>query len=280
MPNAISMSLVHPAMVGLVTGAASGIGRACAKILVEEGCTRLVLSDLTGSGLEEISNELKNTEPSVETVLFVGDMSKEVDVNQMVEAGVARFGAIHYCINSAGVTSKPRLRTHELETEAFDRVININLRGLWLCERAQIRQFLKQAPALKTRNHAEGIATQRGTIVNISSIFGITAHATAGAYPASKSGVLGLTRTDAVAYAQDGIRVNAICPGFINTPLVEKAKAAGADYNKLVSLIPFRRMGTAEELAEAAVWLASERASYVSGVELPVDGAWVRACNT
>ncbi|KIW84366.1 hypothetical protein Z517_03616 [Fonsecaea pedrosoi CBS 271.37] len=266
--------------VGLVTGAASGIGRACAKILVEEGCTRLVLSDLPGGGLQEVSDELKSIEPSVETVLFVGDMSKEVDVNQMVEAGVARFGAIHYCINSAGVTSRPRLRTHELQTEAFDRVVNINLRGLWLCERAQIRQFLKQEPTLQPRHHAAGIATQRGAIVNISSIFGITAHATAGAYPASKSGVLGLTRTDAVAYATDGIRVNAICPGFINTPLVEKAKEAGADYNKLVSLIPFRRMGTAEEVAEAAVWLASERASYVSGVELPVDGAWVRACNT
>lgn len=239
-----------------------------------------MLSDLTQSGLHQVSQELKDIDPSVETLLFHGDMSKEAGVDRMVEEAAATFGAIHYCINSAGVTSKPRLRTHELETEAFDRVININLRGLWLCERAQIRQFLKQPATLKTRNHAKEIATQRGAIVNISSIFGITAHATAGAYPASKAGVLGLTRTDAVAYAEDGIRVNAICPGFINTPLVEEAKAAGADYSKLVSLIPIRRMGTAEELAEAAVWLASERASYISGVELPVDGAWVRACNT
>ncbi|KEF62521.1 uncharacterized protein A1O9_00494 [Exophiala aquamarina CBS 119918] len=266
--------------VGLVTGAGSGIGRACAKILVEEGCTRLVLSDLAQASLEQVSRELNDIDPTVETVLFIGDMSKEADVNRMVEEGVSKFGAIHYCINSAGVTSKPRQRTHELETAAFDRVMNINLRGLWLCERAQIRQFLKQPATLKTRNHPETIAFQRGAIVNISSIFGITAHATAGAYPASKAGVLGLTRTDAVAYAEDGIRVNAICPGFINTPLVEQARAAGVEYNRLVSLIPFRRMGAAEELAEAAVWLASERASYVSGVELPVDGAWVRACNT
>lgn len=265
---------------GLVTGAASGIGRACAKILVEEGCTKLVLSDLSRDGLEQVSKELKETDSNVETLIFIGDMSQEADVDRMVEEGVSRFGTIHYCINSAGVTSKPRLRTHELETEAFDRVININLRGLWFCERAQIRQFLKQPAMLKTRNHPESIATQRGAIVNISSIFGLTAHATAGAYPASKAGVLGLTRTDAVAYAEDGIRVNAILPGFINTPLVEVAKAAGADYSKLVSLIPFKRMGTAEELAEAAVWLVSERASYISGVELPVDGAWVRACNT
>ena len=108
----------------------------------------------------------------------------------------------------------------------------------------------------------------------------MTAHATAGAYPASKAGVLGLTRTDAVAYAADGIRVNAICPGFIDTPLVKEAQSHGADYTKLVGLIPFQRMGKPEEVAEAAVWLVSERASSVSAVELPVDGAWAEACNT
>ncbi|KAK5198840.1 hypothetical protein LTR99_007780 [Exophiala xenobiotica] len=266
--------------VGLVTGAASGIGRACAQVLVEEGCTRVVLSDLSSEGLEKVSRELKEIDSKVESLLIVGDMSSEVDVGRMMEEAVKKFGAVHYCINSAGVTSSPRLRTHELDIEAYDRVMNINLRGLWLCERAQIRQFLKQPASLKTRNQSKANAPQRGAIVNISSIFGITAHATAGAYPASKAGVLGLTRTDAVAYGTDGIRVNAICPGFIDTPLVQQAKANGTDYTKLVSSIPFQRMGTPEELAEAAVWLVSERASYVSGVELPVDGAWVRACNT
>jgi NAD(P)-dependent dehydrogenase (short-subunit alcohol dehydrogenase family) len=133
---------------------------------------------------------------------------------------------------------------------------------------------------MQGRAKGRAVPPQRGAIVNISSVFGLTAHATAGAYPASKAGVLGLTRTDAVAYAADGIRVNAICPGFIDTPLVQQAKANGADYSKLVDLVPIRRMGTPEEVAEAVVWLVSERASYVSGVELPVDGAWVKACNT
>ena len=272
--------LIPCCRVGLVTGAASGIGHACTRLLVEEGCTRLVLADLSKEGLEKLSQQLKGIDSNVETLLFVGDMSSEADVDRMVEEGALKFGAIHYCINSAGITSRPRLRTHELEVEAFDRVVNINLRGLWLCERAQIRQMLGQPASLKTRNQATSSPPQRGAIVNISSIFGLTAHPTAGAYPASKAGVLGITRTDAVAYAADGIRVNAICPGFINTPLVEQARANGADYTKLVGLIPFQRMGTSEELAEAAVWLASERASYISGVELPVDGAWVRACNT
>ena len=266
--------------MGLVTGAASGIGRACAEILVEEGCTRLVLCDLNQKGLEETSRELKKLEDSVKTVHVAGDMTKEADVDRMIEEAVSAFSEIHYCINCAGVTSKPRLRTHELDAEAYDRVMNINMRGVWLCERAQLRQLMKQPAGLHSHRRFAGIPPQRGAIVNISSIFGLTAHPTAGAYPASKAGVLGLTRTDAVAYAADGIRVNAICPGFINTPLFEQARAAGADYSKLVGLIPFQRMGTAREVAEATVWLASERASYVSGVELPVDGAWVRACNT
>jgi NAD(P)-dependent dehydrogenase (short-subunit alcohol dehydrogenase family) len=240
---------------------------------------RLVLADLDKESLERVSRELQEIEPEVATLKFAGDMSSESDVNRMVDEAVSKFQAIHYCINSAGVTSKPRLRTHELGVEAYDRVMDINLRGLWLCERAQIRQFMKQEPSLRTRRRGEG-ELQRGSIVNISSILGIAAHPTAGAYPAAKAGVLGLTRTDAVAYANDGIRVNAICPGFINTPLVKVAQEAGADYTKLVNLIPFKRMGTPEELAEAAVWLVSERASYVSGIELPVDGAWVRACNT
>lgn len=239
-----------------------------------------MLADLNKDGLEAVSQELKQIDSAVETQVFVGDMADESDVNRMVEEGVERFGALHYCINSAGLTSKPRLRTHELEVEAYDRVMNVNLRGVWLCERAQIRQMMKQPASLNIRRRSPAVPAQRGAIVNISSIFGLTAHATAGAYPASKAGVLGLTRTDAVAYGPDGIRVNAICPGFIDTPLVQRAKEQGADYSKLVGQIPFQRMGSPEELAEAVVWLVSERASYVSGVELPVDGAWVRACNT
>jgi NAD(P)-dependent dehydrogenase (short-subunit alcohol dehydrogenase family) len=262
-----------------VTGAASGIGRACANILVEEGCTRVILADLNANGLAEVARELESLESKVETLIFGGDMSSEADVNRMVDEAVAKFGAIHYCINSAGVTSKPRVRTHELGAEAFDRVLNINLRGVWLCERAQIRQFMKQEPSLKTRRRGEG-RLERGSIVNISSILGYTAHPTAGAYPAAKAGVLGLTRTDAVAYGNDGIRINAICPGFIDTPLVKIAQAQGADYSKLLNTIPCHRMGTPEEVAEAAVWLVSERASYVSGIGMPVDAGWSVACST
>ncbi|KAJ9494701.1 hypothetical protein LTR99_001763 [Exophiala xenobiotica] len=266
--------------VAVITGAASGIGRSCAHILVEEGCQRLLLSDLNRAGLEKVSEELKAIDSQVVTHLFVGDVSREADVNHMIEEAVEAFGAIHYCINNAGITPKPRVRTHELDVEAYDRVANVNLRGVWLCERAELRQLLKQPTSLKMRNSSDSVPPQRGAIVNISSIFGLAAHGTAGAYPASKAGVLGITRTDAVAYAADGIRVNAICPGFIDTPIHQQTRANGTDYSKLINLIPFQRMGRPEEIAEAVVWLVSERASYVNAVELPVDGGWLRACTT
>ena|SRR5882757_1663112 len=129
--------------VAFVTGSASGIGRACAHILVEEGCTRLILSDLNKEGLEKVSQELQDIDSNAKTHLFVGDMSNEADVGRMVEEAVEAFGAIHYCINNADVTSKPRVRTRELDIQAFDRVANLNIRGVWLCERAQLRQLLK-----------------------------------------------------------------------------------------------------------------------------------------
>ena len=123
--------------MGLVTGSASGIGRACAHVLVQEGCTRLVLSDLSKEGLENVSRELKEIDSAVQAHPFIGDMSSESDIDRMLEEAVSEFGAIHYCINNAGVTSRPRVPTHKLDVEAFDRVVNVNLRGLWLCERAE-----------------------------------------------------------------------------------------------------------------------------------------------
>lgn len=138
--------------VALVTGAASGIGRSTALAFASEGVTRLILSDLNGAGLEAVTKELKDTvDPKIETCCIQADMSKEEDVERMIEEGVKRFGAIHYCVNNAGVTNNPRVKTHELPTEAWDRVQNINLRGVWLCQRAELRQLLKQEKDLKMR---------------------------------------------------------------------------------------------------------------------------------
>ena len=138
--------------VALITGAASGIGRQCAFAFASEGCTRFILADLNASGLNAVSAELqKQYDPAIETCLVEADMSKEEDINRMVAEGVKKFGAIHYCVNNAGVTSRPRVRTHELPVEAWDRVANVNLRGVWLCERAEIGQMMKQGMDLKMR---------------------------------------------------------------------------------------------------------------------------------
>lgn len=137
--------------VALITGAASGIGRAVAHTFVVEGCTRLVLADLNGDGLQTVSNELKALDSNVQTRTVTCDISDEADVQRMVDEAVKAFGGIHYAVNNAGISSKPRVRTHELEIEAYDRVQNVNQRGLWLCERAELRQMLTQEPVLRSR---------------------------------------------------------------------------------------------------------------------------------
>ncbi|KAL3458729.1 short chain dehydrogenase/ reductase [Aspergillus heterothallicus] len=255
--------------VALITGAASGIGRATAHTFVQEGCTRLILGDVNYAGLEAVAAELRTRNPAVRTVLYSVDVSAEDQVEAFVAAGVREFGAIHYAVNNAGITSNPRVRTHELPTGAWDRVLDVNLRGAWLCQRAELRQMIGQGEELENRT---GAPAQRGAIVNISSIFGVMSHPTVGSYSAAKAGILGMTRTDALAYAADGIRVNSVLPGLIKTPLVEESIRRGANYEQLVDTIPVKRWGRPEEIAEAVVFLAGEKASLINGVSLLVDG--------
>lgn len=165
--------------VALITGSASGIGRACALAFADEGVTRLVLADVNITGLEETSNLLKKMNPEVQTVVIKTDTSSEQEVQNMVDAGVKKFGSIHYAVNCAGVTSVPRAKTADLSVESWDRVQNINLRGVWLCQRAVIRQMLRQE-YLKPEQMRSGAAPERGSIVNISSVLGRVAHPTNG----------------------------------------------------------------------------------------------------
>ncbi|EXJ67848.1 uncharacterized protein A1O5_09194 [Cladophialophora psammophila CBS 110553] len=261
--------------VALVTGAAAGIGHACAKVFIEEGVTRLILSDINYEALVESVKELKSLNPAVETCLVKCDTSSEEQVENMVAEGVKKFGAIHYCVNNAGVTSRVRTKTHLLETEEWDRVQEVNLRGVWLCQRAELRQMMKQEADLPMRT---GAPPQRGAIVNISSLFGLISHPTVGAYSAAKTGVLGITRTDAVAYAEDGIRVNSVLPGFIKTALTQESIKRGANYNALINTIPMNRWGLPTEVAQAVVFLCSDRASLITGEQLSVSGAKEYAC--
>ena len=135
----------------MITGSASGIGRAVAHVFVEEGCTRLILADRDEAGLRAVAEELKALNPEVRTCICVCDISLETDVQNMIDDGVKAFGAIHYAVNNAGVTNHPRVKTHELDAQAWDRVQNVNGRGTWLCQRAEIRQMLSQEPSLSMR---------------------------------------------------------------------------------------------------------------------------------
>ncbi|PLN76168.1 short chain dehydrogenase/ reductase [Aspergillus taichungensis] len=257
--------------VALITGAASGIGRAAAETFVKEGCVKLVLADIDEEGLQTVAEGLRALNPDVQVVTVKVDVASESEVQHMLSTAVAEFGAIHYAVNNAGISSSPRVETHELATDAWDQVIAVNLRGVWLCERAEIQQMLRQETTLIPRT---GAPPQRGSIVNVSSIFGVLSHPTVGGYAAAKAGVLGISRTDAVAYGAKGIRVNSVLPGFIKTPLLEGAIRRGSNYDNLIQTVPMQRWGTAEEVAEMIVFLAGQKASFVNGAEVLVDGGY------
>ncbi|KAF9889086.1 hypothetical protein FE257_008063 [Aspergillus nanangensis] len=255
--------------VALVTGAASGIGRAVAHTFIREGCTRIVLADLDEASLQAVAKELESLNRNVRALAIKTDIASEPEVHRLIDTAVREFGAIHYAVNNAGVTSNPRVRTHELNPEAWDKVVSVNLRGTWLCQRAELAQMVLQNPELQAR---ADVPPQRGAIVNVSSLFAILSHPTVGAYSASKAGILGLSRTDAIAYGQDGIRINSVLPGFVKTPMVEESIRRGANYESSISSVPMRRWGDPVEIAEAVVFLASEKASLINGTELTVDG--------
>ena len=137
--------------MALITGAASGIGRAIAHTFVREGCTRLILGDINFEGLSAVTEELKGLDADVQTCNVKCDTSSEEEVQSMIDQGVSMFGELHYAVNNAGITSNPRVRTHELSSEAWDKVHNVNLKGVWFCQRAEIRQMLKQEPSVSQR---------------------------------------------------------------------------------------------------------------------------------
>ncbi|KAF4239450.1 hypothetical protein CNMCM6805_005872 [Aspergillus fumigatiaffinis] len=213
------------------------------------------------------------------------DIASESEVQDFINAGVSAFGGIHYAVNNVGITSDPRARTHMLETSSFDPQVAVNLRGTWLCQRAEIRQMMKQNAELRPRT---GAPAQRGAIVNVSSLFALVSHPTSGGvgisspairnstneakYSATKAGVLGMTKTDAIAYATDGIRVNAVLPGWVKTATSAESERRGANYSPIINTIPVKRWGNPEEIAEACVFLAGEKASLITGADLVVDG--------
>lgn len=243
--------------VALVTGGSSGIGRATAIAFAKEGAKVVVADVLTDKARETVDLISRN---DGEALFVKADVSKSGDVQAMVHKTLETFGRLDYAFNNAGVEGLTA-NTAECTEENWDRVININLRGVWLCMKNELPVMLKQ---------------KSGAIVNTSSIAGQVAFEGIPAYCASKGGVNQLTRTAAMEFAKSGIRVNAVCPGVIWTPMVDRFTQGDAKMAAdLAAQEPMGRMGKPEEIAEAVLWLCSKKASFVTGHLMLVDGGWV-----
>jgi len=242
--------------IALVTGGGSGIGRATALIFAREGA-KVVVADIVVDGGEETVKMIKVAGGDA---LFVKvDVSKAADVEAMVHQTVEMYGRLDCAFNNAGIEGEQAPIVENSE-ENWDRVININLKGVWLCMKYEIPQMLKQGG---------------GAIVNTSSVAGLVGFQGITPYVASKHGVAGLTKTVALEYATSGIRVNAVCPGVIRTPMIDRFTGGDAEAEaQFTSLEPVGRMGTPEEIGEAVVWLCSEAASFVTGHPMVVDGGF------
>jgi NAD(P)-dependent dehydrogenase (short-subunit alcohol dehydrogenase family) len=249
------MGTMMEGKAGLVTGAASGIGRACAIRFGSEGAS-VIVSDLESSreGGEETVQAIRDAGGEAE--FFPCDVSQSADNEALVAHVVERYGKLDFAHNNAGIGVHAPL--HETTDEDFDRVIAVNLRGTFLGMKFQIRQMLS----------AGG-----GAIVNTSSNAGLRAVHLIGAYAASKHGILGLTKNGAVEYANDGIRVNAVCPGAIMTPLMYEQPEERQQ--EILAPQAMNRFGDPAEVAAAVVWLCSDDASFVTGVAMPVDAGSV-----
>jgi NAD(P)-dependent dehydrogenase (short-subunit alcohol dehydrogenase family) len=243
--------------VAVVTGAASGIGRASALAFASNGA-KTVVADVSIEGGEETVRMIKAAGGDA---LFVRtDVSKAAAVETLIHKVVETYGRLDYAHNNAGIVGTVAPTADSTE-EDWDRTIAVNLKGVWLCMKYEIPQMLKHGA---------------GAIVNTASVAGLVGTLGAPAYCASKGGVVQLTRAAALEYAKAGIRVNAVCPGVIRTPMVEGLIGGQAEAEAgFIAAEPIGRLGKPEEIAEAVVWLCSDAASFVTGVPMPVDGGWV-----
>ena len=244
--------------VALVTGAGSGIGRATSLVFAREGA-KVMAVDLAEGPMQETVDLIVGG--GGEASGMTADVSKADEVQRMVSETVSRFGRIDAAFNNAGIHTGTRIPFHEYPEDEWDRVIGVNLKGVWLCIKYELPQMLVQGG---------------GAIVNTSSVAGLVASSGTSAYTASKHGVAGLTKSAAIDYARQGIRVNAVAPGVIMTPMMDLImESNNTPQDELHNDQPIGRMGKPEEIAEVVVWLCTDAASYVTGHVFPIDGGYM-----
>ena len=252
------MNLSFENKVALVTGAGSGLGLATAKAFAESGAA-VAVADWNEKSARAAADEL--VAQGHKALAVVCDVSDDGQVEAMVAQTVATFGRLDAAYNNAGVQNV-LAETADTAREDYDRVMGINLQGVWSCMKFELQQMRKQGS---------------GTIVNCSSLGGLVGGAERGIYHAAKHGVIGFTKSAALEYAARGIRINAVCPGLIWTPMADQMVAAGQGeaLKAMEKSIPMGRVGRPEEIADAVLWLCSDAASYVTGQSISVDGGFI-----
>lgn len=241
--------------IAIITGAGSGIGRGIALAFVKEGA-KVVVADLSEQGGKETLEQIKNK--NGEAIFVKTDVSKITDIEQLVKTCLDKFGRVDILVNNAGIYRAYNL--HEMSEEDWDKTININLKSVFLGSKMVIPEMLKQG---------------KGKIINTASIAGLVGFAQSGVYCASKGGIIALTKEMALDYAPKKINVNCICPGVIKTAMTKDMLADSAAKQSLESETPYPRLGEPEDIAMAAVYLASDESDFVNGETLVVDGGWL-----
>ncbi|PLK45049.1 SDR family NAD(P)-dependent oxidoreductase [Emticicia sp. TH156] len=240
----------------IITGGNSGIGKAAAILFAREGA-RVMVADLSDTIDGELANAIADT--GSEAGYLKVDVTRAADIEQMFEQTIALWGRFDVLVNSAGVLG-PRVRTEKYPEADFDKIIDINVKGLWQCMKTALRYFAEQ---------------RSGNIVNIASVAGHLGMVGHIAYSASKHAVVGMTKTAAIEFAKYGIRINAVCPGFTQTPMLEGADTDTAYLDALRYATPMKRFGKPEEIASAILYLAADESSFITGQSLIADGGLI-----
>lgn len=235
-----------------ITGGSMGIGRSCAIKFAQQGA-KVIITSRRKEEAKEVVKEISHGEGECE--YFQCDISKTDELIELFKNIERKYKTIDISVNNAAISGQTKTRLHEFPDDEWNKVINVNLTGMWSCMKYEIPLLLKN---------------KGGVIVNVSSVGGLQAGKVSAAYTASKHGVIGLTKAAAVEYAPYGIRVNAVCPAFIKTPMISGDLSNFEDLAK--TTIPLQRCGTPDEVADAILWLCSAQSSFINGVALPIDG--------